>query len=82
MDVFIVIINKQFHESFDITYFNGKIKEAVKNLIVFFLIFFHKKFLKIFPKIMVFFMRYWVVFSMHLCENSKSQVTSCSEEAH
>ena len=35
MDVFIVIINKQFHESFDITYFHGKIKESVKNLIVF-----------------------------------------------
>ena len=82
MDDFIVIINKQFHKSFDIMYFNGKIKEAVKNLIVFFFIFFHKKILKIFPKIMVFFMPYWVVFSMHLCENSKSQVTSCSEEAH
>ena len=83
MDVFIVIINKQFHESFDITYFHGKIKEAVKNLNVFF-IFFHKKFLKIFPTIMVFFMRYWVrvMFSMHLCENSKSQVTSRLEEAH
>ena len=35
MNVFIVIINKQFHESFDITYFHGKIKEAVKNLIIF-----------------------------------------------
>ena len=44
MDVFIVIINKQFHESFDITYFNGKIKEAVKNLIVFFLSFSIKNF--------------------------------------
>ena len=39
IDVFIVIINKQFHKSFDITYFHGKIKEVVKNLIVFFYLF-------------------------------------------
>ena len=44
MDVFKIIINKQFHKSFDITYFHGKIKEAVKNLIVFFLSFSIKNF--------------------------------------